>query len=47
MEEVDLIERIKWLNDPNGGNIHASLLCDDVFINLPENKQLNDAFKLK
>ena len=48
MEDIDLIERIKWLNDPNGSNIHISFLADinDVFINLPENKQLNDAFKL-
>ncbi|AIC14891.1 hypothetical protein [Nitrososphaera viennensis] len=48
MEENELIEKIKWLNDPNGGNISMSLLAgvDDVFINLPQNKELKDAFKL-
>jgi hypothetical protein len=50
MEEKDLIEKIKWLNAPapNGGNIKLSLLADveDVFINLPENKELKHSFKL-
>lgn len=48
--EEDLIQRIKWLHKPgpDGGNMKLSLLADegDVFINLPENKQLKDAFRL-
>lgn len=48
MEEKELIERIRWLNDPNGGNIKLKYLADinDVFINLPENRELKDAFRL-
>lgn len=48
MEEIELIERIKWLNDPNGGSIKLKYLADvnDVFINLPENRELKDAFRL-
>jgi hypothetical protein len=48
MEEQVIVEKIKWLNDPNGGNIKISLLADidDVFINLPENKELKNSFML-
>jgi hypothetical protein len=48
MDEKELIEKIKWLNDPNGGNIKLKYLADvnDVFINLPENRELRDAFRL-
>jgi hypothetical protein len=40
--------RIKWLHNPQGGNIKLSLLADegDVFIDLPENKELKNLFRL-
>ncbi len=46
MEDEDLIRWIKWLYDPNGGKIKLSVLSDDIFINLPENKELQNRFKL-
>jgi hypothetical protein len=47
LEENELIERIRDLNDPRGGNIELSLLTDDdIFINLPQNKELKVAFRL-